>query len=404
MGAHYFDEGVHGNDSILEDAGAIFQDFDIKTKSYAGFGRVTANLTNRLRLVGGARYTHDDKKFDGRSDVILEICPSFSCPTSPVLPLTDTAAQLPLNPHPTPNGPPVPIGTTGALAIDALTLVNDRLKTSKMTYRAAAEYDLGPRSLLYASYETGFRSGGFSLSFGKETYQPEYITAYTIGSKNRLFNNRLQLNIEAFLWQYRNQQVNHTGIDGHGVQGQFTENVGKSVNQGFEAEARLLATARTLLSANVQYLNTKYKDFTYTYPLGAIPAVGCPVTVSATAYTVNCSGKPAYNSPKWTVNIGAQQTVPIGEYKLVLDADTQYRSSRFVGFEYLSFQKAPSVWQSNAAVTLSPSNDSWSIGAFIRNIENKRTLTNSIIFPVGSVSTELTGPPRTYGVRASIKF
>ena len=37
------------------------------------------------------------------------------------------------------------------------------LNNHKVTYRGAAEFDLAPRSLLYASVETGYRSGGFSV-------------------------------------------------------------------------------------------------------------------------------------------------------------------------------------------------------------------------------------------------
>ena len=40
------------------------------------------------------------------------------------------------------------------------------------------------------------------------TYEPEKITAYTLGSKNRFLDDRLQLNAEAFYWKYRNQPVN----------------------------------------------------------------------------------------------------------------------------------------------------------------------------------------------------
>ncbi|MDP9065632.1 MAG: TonB-dependent receptor [Pseudomonadota bacterium] len=413
LGAHYFDEPVNGDYTILQDALTVFQDFDIKTKSAAAFGRVTANITDQFRLVGGARFTHDDKKFDGQAAVIIADCVVTNafglpnCPTTPVLPLTDTAAQLPF-PLPAPNGRPLPIGTTGAIAINALTVVDKELTTSKGTYRAAAEYDVGPRSLLYASYETGFRSGGFSVSYGKETYQPEYITAYTLGSKNRLFDNRLQLNAEAFLWQYRDQQVNHRGVDGHGVTGQFTENVGRSINKGVEVESQFLATRTTLLSATGQYLATKYTNFVYEYPAvgAAPPTVGCPVTKSTTnplALDVNCSGKPAYNAPKVTLNLGVQQTVPINDYKLVLAADTQYRSSRYVGFEYLPFQLAPSVWQSNATVSFSPSTDRWTVALYGRNIEDKRTPTNSIIF-LGLLATEISSPPRTYGVTLSERF
>ena len=53
----------------------------------------------------------------------------------------------------------------------------------KVTWRGALEYDVTADSLLYASVETGFKSGGYSLSSTYPVYQPETITAYTLGSR-----------------------------------------------------------------------------------------------------------------------------------------------------------------------------------------------------------------------------
>ncbi|WP_245824470.1 TonB-dependent receptor [Sphingomonas azotifigens] len=413
LGAYYFDESVAATYLYAQQALNAYQQFSSGTKSYAGFGRLTANIGDRLRLIGGLRYTKDDKDFDGRADVFLVRCTVVaqgrpSCPTAPLLPSAGRYQDLPTSIYPSvPDNQARPIGTTGALLIHAVTPVNTTLSNDRLTYHLGAEFDVGPHSLLYANYETGYRSGGFALSAGYETFQPEYIDAYTIGMKNRFFDNRLQLNVEAFLWKYRNQQVNHTGIDKNGNQGQFTENVGKSTNKGVEVEAQLLATPTTLLSANVQYLDAKYDSFVYREPIGATPPVtGCPYRPSATAgtYDIDCSGRAAYLSPKWTMNLGAQQTVPLGAYKAVLSADTQYRSSRVVGFEYMPNQLVGSTWVSNAQIAFGSADDRWSIAAYVRNIEDDRYQASAQIYSAGSAALAVYSPPRTYGVRVTSKF
>lgn len=412
LGAYYFDESVAATYLYAQQALNAYQQFTSDTKSYAGFGRITANFTDRLRLIGGLRYTKDDKDFNGRADVFLVRCTVVaqgrpSCPTAPLLPSTGRYQDLSA-PFPTvPDNQARPIGATGALLIHAVTPVNTTLSNDRFTYHLGAEFDVGPHSLLYANYETGYRSGGFALSAGYETFQPEFIDAYTIGMKNRFFDNRLQLNLEAFLWKYRNQQVNHTGIDRNGNQGQFTENVGKSTNKGIEVEAQFLATPNTLLSANVQYLDAKYDNFVYREPIGATPPnTGCPYRPSATAglYDIDCSGRSAYQSPKWTMNLGGQQTVPLGDHKVLLSADTQYRSSRAVGFEYLPNQLVGATWISNAQIAFGAADDRWSIAAFVRNIENERYQASAQIYGAGSAALAVYTPPRTYGVRVTSKF
>ena len=68
------------------------------------------------------------------------------------------------------------------------------------TWRGGVEYDVTPASLLYATVETGFKAGGFFFSHDAPVYQPEKITAYSVGSKNRFLDNRLQLNAEVYYW------------------------------------------------------------------------------------------------------------------------------------------------------------------------------------------------------------
>jgi iron complex outermembrane receptor protein len=256
--------------------------------------------------------------------------------------------------------------------------------------------------------ETGFRSGGFNLAAGYPIFKPEYITAYTIGSKNRFLDGRLQLNLEGFYWDYRDQQLAHVGLDKAGVQSLFTQNSGHTTNKGFDVDGRLLLTDTTALNGQLQYLDASYDTFSYQSPIGRLPPyVGCPFAPNPSSpgfYTINCKGKPSFNSPRWTFNIGLDQTVPLNNYKLVGTVDTHFLSSRYTGFDYVAGERVGTTFQTNLQVTFAPISDAWSLAAFVRNIEDNRYTVTSTEFGIGSAVVAVTAPPRTYGARATIKF
>jgi iron complex outermembrane recepter protein len=412
-GLYYYDENVLGNYTFAQTVQSSYQDFKTTTRSYAAFARLTAKLTDRFRLTGGLRYTSDKKTMDGAADTILQICPGapgVTCPNAPLIPITDRPDQLPFA-VPARGGAPLPVlvngVATGAITVRSPAVVLAEAKTNRVTFRAAVEYDIADRSLLYISFENGYRSGGFSLANGRTTFEPEYINAYTIGSKNRFFDNRLQLNLEAFYWKYRNQQIAHFGLDGSGNNAFFTENVGRSTIKGVEIDVELAATETTRLRATAQYLDATFDDFKYNIPLNTAPVVGCafaPNPNDVRFTTVDCSGKPAYQSPKWVVQLGGEQTIPLGNHKLVLAADTQYKTTRFVAFEYLPSQLAPAFWQTNASVTFAQADNRWSVSAFVRNIEDYRDITSGTFYGPGNYVALRPGSPRTYGIRMSAKF
>ncbi|WP_217430892.1 TonB-dependent receptor [Sphingomonas bacterium] len=415
LGFFYYNENAKLQAGTVASATSEnFQDpTRVNTDSYAPFLRLTAHLTDRLRLVGGVRYTHDHKEFYAHGITIAETCNAgFTCPTA-ILPPTITSYQaLPFaipgqSPSAVvPSRVPGPTPNTTIARTDIF--FNNQLTNRKVTYRGALEFDLTPTSLLYGSVETGFRSGGFNNAVGLETYQPETLTAFTIGSKNRFFDNRVQLNVEGFYWKYNNEQIAHAAVDALNRPGSYTQNIGRSEIKGVEAEGRVLVTKTTELNADVQYLDAKAKSFTYT-TLG-YPYTNCAVSPSNQAplfgvvpfFNVNCAGLPAYNSPKWSLNLGGSQTVPVGDYKLVFGADTAYKTSRYTYFDYATEQLQRASWTTNGQVSFGPADGRWSIQGFVRNIENHRLLAAPVAF--GGVLSAFTTPPRTFGGRVSAKF
>ena len=412
IGGYYFDESIDAKTVLSISFQGVFLAPNITTRSTAPFGRLTAHLSDTLRVVGGLRYTTDNKTFKQTTTGVTIPCVAGAppnCPNAVLIPLVDGFAALPYATLPVAGGPPAPLGT-GALLVRTDRVDNSRLKNSKLTGRAAIEYDVAPESLFYASFENGYRSGGFSAAQGFETFQPEKLAAYTFGLKNRFLNKRVQLNLEAFSWDYKDQQIQHVGLDTRGITANFTQNIGQSKIKGLEVEGRLLATPTTLLSTTVQYLDAKTLTFVYQQAFSATssPLTGCAVrrrTDNPALVDVDCSGFPNYNSPKWTVNLAAQQTVYLSnDFKVVFGADTQYKTKRYTGFSYLPEQIVGTTWNSNAQVSFGPDDERWSIAAYVRNIEDNRNAVFSSFHPIANITTAGTTAPRTFGMRFTAKF
>lgn len=411
LGGFYYHETIDNSTVASFSASLNFGDSAYRTESFAPFARATFHVNDKLRLVGGVRYTKDRKAFDGTATTGTIVCTvvvagALSCPTAPLYPLVPELSDIKFD-FPAAGAPPVPIGGSGAINVRSDRAFSSRLTTDRVTYRAAVEYDVAPASLFYGSVETGFRSGGFSAAVGYDTYDPEYITAYTLGLKNRFFDNRLQLNIEAFRWQYRNQQISAVTYDKAGQAGLIIQNIGSTRIQGVEVSASAAVTANTVLSADLQYLDAEARSFAYEQAnLGAPPLTGCPSALASggAVYKVDCAGYPAFNSPRWTMNLSAEHTIPVGEHQIVLSANTQYRAERYVGFAYLDAQLVPSSWLSNAQVSFGPQDEKWLVAAFVRNIENNRTVTYSYTHPLANSVANGSSAPRTYGVRANMRF
>ncbi|MCW2394028.1 TonB-dependent receptor [Sphingobium sp. B8D3B] len=425
IGGIYFDETISANAAFNQYTVENIQNLSVSNKSWAGFGRLTFHLSDAFRLTGGLRYTKDDKSLTANTIAVVNQCtrpivpPNFApCAGGPSLPsalsLADLQQAIPASDLPAgfPAAPftAAPYGTFGNVILYVPAAYNSNFNKGEATFRLAAEADLFENSLGYASYETGYRSGGFNLTFGKETYAPETIQAFTVGLKNRLLDNRVLLNIEGFYWRYRNQQLAHLGLDARGASSFFTENIGRSTIWGIDVDGALKVGSGTVLTGAVQYLNTKTDNFIYTEPdsgnSGIPPATTCPSVDSGAFFTVNCSGKPLLNSPKLSINAGLEQTFELGSgHKLIFNLNGRYRSNRIIGFDNLPQQNSGDTFEADASLQLAQIDDRWAVTAWIRNLTDERIPTLSQYNSIsGGVLNTVYQPPRTYGVKGSFKF
>ncbi len=395
LGSYYFSEDTSARQFFDQASNGTRINSELQTRSFAVFGEATYSLTDRFRITGGARYTKDNKQ---------QVTEAHTLPFVGFVPPAF------------PNFVPIILD----LRTDAASDVNFK----KTTWKAGVEFDAGPRSLLYATVATGFKSGILYSALGQNFSAPERLTAYTLGSKNRFFDNTLQVNVEAFYWDYKDQQISHLApvqvamTPGGAIFGPVfkTENAGAATIYGFETELLWQPSRSDLLSVNLQYLHTKYDDLRYqAYSVtGAVPVIGCAVTptallgasAAARIYNVDCSGKPVVNAPKWAINAGYDHTFDLGGGgKIIAGVDTRIESSRFLSIDFLPLGKQGSYMMSIARLTYETESGNLAVTAFINNLENELVFSNSLQSPAkaGVIYNQLR-PPRTYGVRATVRF
>lgn len=460
VGGYYFDETVEGVNTFNQFAVGNNNDFVSKTESLAFFARGTFNITDKLRVVGGIRYTDESRAFDNVGQSLTVVCldepPAGppNCSDIPSIPAELTLAEQlaafpagslavpaqailaqvatnpigvpvvsPLGPFDTIMTPGGPVAVPGALFIVTPNdLIGLKDGDEEITYRAALEYDLTDDNLIYASFENGFRAGGFNTAFGLESYAPEFIDAYTIGAKNRFFDNTLEINIEGFYWEYKDQQLAALTVDARGNNSFATRNVGESSVKGVEVDFQLAATDTTLIRGGVQYLDATYDNFRFNQvdlsdetdpPNFLTPVTGCdftqvinPAPAPGTAprsFDIDCSGKDALYSPDWTVSLGVNQTLNLGQFTLTGTFDARYRGERVIGFQYLPTQVEDDVITADASLTLRPNDGVWRVTGYMQNVTNAFVRSIAQV-GAGDIAAAATEPPRTYGVRISADF
>ena len=124
--------------------------------------------------------------------------------------------------------------TQNVTAAQAAEVTNDlRLTDSQVTYRINGTYKPTDDVMLFTSFSTGFKSGGFdprgdailtpTTSAG---FNPEKVNSYEFGLKGNL-NHTLTFSSAVFYSQYRDQQVTLQRLVGTTAASQV-ENAGRS--------------------------------------------------------------------------------------------------------------------------------------------------------------------------------
>lgn len=138
---------------------------------------------------------------------------------------------------------------------------------SDTIYRLGLRWEPLEDVMAYATYSTGFRSGGFSIRSGSlealaPGYEPETVDNYEVGVKTTLLDRRLRFNASVFRTDYNDMQIELQipRVGGSGTQ-DAVANAGAATIQGVEVELTALLTDSISVDFNAGWLDAKYDEF-----------------------------------------------------------------------------------------------------------------------------------------------
>lgn len=375
----YEDEFVE-NRAVLNSAlvGGAFQPVQgvwsfatLKTDAYAAFAQGTFDVTDRLSLTLGVRYSNETRLLLNNSRQS-----DFSTPYPP------------LQPHNSAPGFPQ----------------NAKLKFDSIDPKVSLNYRFTDDIFAYASFTTGFKSGGYNYGTVADPtdptnpdkialFKPEDIKAYEVGIKTSWFDRALTLNVSAFHYDYTNIQTQVQFFTP--VTSLQVLNAGGARSCGVEVELNAAPTRNLRIFGSASYLDAEYEEFMTGD--GSRPSLG----------VLDLKGFTIPQSPEYSFNLGASYTIPMGEGDLILRGDYQRVGRTYHTVFNMKRDSQAAYGLANAFITYEQ--DRWSAGVWMRNITDEfvkqgLSLGSGLLGGGGGYSTGSIAPPRTYGATIGFKY
>lgn len=355
--------------------------FRQSTNSFAAYTQLNLHIVEPLTLVLGGRWTNDRKSASYVQTINTPFVANFRAPEVLALPRRDE---------------------------------------SRLTYRIGFNYRPLPAVLIFGSFSTGFKSGGYNSGGGspsmslfdasgnlistRRVFSRETVDNYELGVKSRMMGGAVQANISLFRMTIDGYQ--DRGFDGV----TFTlRNAGALRQQGVEFDATVRPVRNLALSASVAYLDSAFTDFVNGSPL---PGLGG---------TQDLGGKPATFSPKWAGYVAADWSGAIGRSGLNwgINANLSLVSDQYIGA--ITDANPQTIEQGmallGARLSIADPGGRWSVALFGNNLTDKHYATVASIqpmdgpfglrngvFPGSTGIRRLHGTPRTFGMMASAGF
>ena len=319
----------------------------LETESYSVFGQIDYSLTDDLVLVGGLRYTREDKDFVGNvyqnentNDRVIEI-------------------------------------DTTTTSLETLVDSNDQ---NLWSAKLQLEYSVG-NSLYYAGINRGVKAGSFNapLQGGFSLYEPEELTAFEAGLKHSFMQGSGVFNANVFYYDYSDYQsfswVNNAGV---------VSNEEASFS-GVELEVFLTPTDSLDVMVNFSYTDAVVEDLEVAS--GYFADTTPPFTPEYQA-----SAMLRYNWDAFDGNMAAQLSA---NYQ----SETFHNARNFTAHEIDRYATA------DTRLTWVDAEDKWLIAAYIDNLfDSDHELIGFDVTGFYGTSQISYAKPRTYGVTVRRNF
>ncbi|HEY6456936.1 MAG TPA: TonB-dependent receptor [Steroidobacteraceae bacterium] len=288
--AEFFDDTTDMNPdgtSILPYGDSYFDRLISHDRQLAGFGEADINLTDKLKLLAGARVAYTQFSIQSESGG-----PQNGGPN----PGSHSASQTPFTP------------------------------------KLGLSYQASPDNLYYATYAKGFRPGGgnpnvpgglvcgqdfinLGISGAPATYRSDTVQSFEVGAKNGL-NGAVQLDTSFYYIRWNDIQQN---IVPPICQIQWTQNLGAAVSKGFDIQADFDLGSGWSLGSSLGYTDAQYtrNAFVGTSAGGVLPVVAAGDAIA---------GENGTEQPPWTATLSPQYRFNLASHQSFVRLDYEYGS------------------------------------------------------------------------------
>lgn len=377
VGATYFEDDAYNRQdlALVTSAGAAALVVDqivtrwVDTQAYSFYADGEFDVTDKLTLLAGLRYSSEEKKFIANNQ--LSFCIDTAAP-----------ACVPAPPAVVPNQ-------------------NGQKSWNDVSPRFGVRYRANRDLTLYATATRGFKSGGFNIQNANDSFNPEKIWSYEAGVRATLIGGRLQANASGFYYDYTDLQVN-----------QLDNNLQVVIDNASSAKlygTDISLTARPVkgleLGLGLSLLHSEFGNLL----LCNDRAGACPGAGSGPQYQ-NLQGKTLPQAPKATLTMSAGYSIdtPVGD--LLLYGEAYHRSrTYFTQFED-KFASQAGYWLFNARSTLTMADGRWTLSVWGKNLTNRNVRDGLNVSGVPPLDNNLDirisrfAPPRTFGATIGARF
>jgi len=368
VGGYYSREfGFDGTQSVSlgSEATRSFNEGHVRNKSLAGFGQATFDITDKLSLTGGLRYTEEDKRLVSANRRLDGLC---NLPT---------ALRLP--------------GTCLVIRYD---------KWDAWNYTASIDFKPIDGVLVYAKTGTGFRSGGHNLRGGVDpttfqTFDPEHVKDYEIGLKADWLNHRVRTNFAAYRTNYKDIQRVVLVPSTLNPSSTVVQNAARAVVRGAEAEITINPIDHLTLKATGGLTDPKYKEY-------------------RDGFGVDLSSFPFVYIPKKTYSLSANYTQPMDWGKVAAQVDWAYKGRVYYDDDSLfngtrgnpEFRYQSGFGLLNARIGFTFDDPQMDVSFYAKNITNKRYIAYELDLTSTAIGfmSYVPGDRRTWGFEVTKTF
>jgi outer membrane receptor protein involved in Fe transport len=348
--------------------------FEQDATLWSGFVSVTWNMTDSFRLIGGGRYSDDDKDWE-RSSICQH---SF-----------DGGA----------NWAPAEFNL-GACAIASDQ--KDNVSSDNFMPEIVAQYDWGDDTMVFAKYSESAKSGGAatgtSVPDGEIVYDDETAKGFELGLKTTFLDGMAEFNAVAFYTEFDDLQVKSSTFAGTRVVTTIG-NAGEATTQGIELDGRWAATDWLTLGGAVAYLDAQYDEYTS----GPCNTSGSTPT-SSTGKGCDLDDEDLPFSPEWTGSVFADLAFPLTSgLNLVGNVTMSYSDDYLTDGTLEPELLQDSYTKYDASLGLEASSGQWNVSVIGKNLSDEEINMSGQSLGAGYDIAYLM-PPRMVVLQATWRF